>query len=129
MKPFIYSLCVWLCSVVIGSAIICILLASGPILILSDFEYFGFACFISFIFSIPSFFLLALLTHCLLKTSLSLIKTKALLTIFSAVLVVVPMYLFEGTIDFRIYISYYLPTLTGLWGFKLQASKKGKSLI
>ena len=123
MKPFLYSLCVWLSSIVVGSAIICILFASGPIIVLSDFDHFGFACFISFIFSIPSLFLLTLLTHYLLKTSLNLLKIKVLLTLFSAVLVVVPMYLFEGAFYFETCISYYLPILIGLWGFKLQASK------
>lgn len=121
MNPFIYSLCVWLCSVVAGSAIICILYSSGPIL--SGFENFSFACFFSFIFSIPSLFLLALLTHYLLKTSLSLTKIKVLLAIFSAVLVVVPLFLFEGSFYFRTYISYYLPILVGLWVFKLKSSR------
>ena len=121
MKPFLFSVCVWLCSIVAGSAIIFILLVPRPIL--SDFEYFSFACLISFIFSIPSLFLLALLTHYLLKSSLNLIKIKALLTIFSAILIVIPIYLFARAFDSEIYISYYLPTLIGLWGFKLKHQK------
>ena len=121
MKPFVYSLCVWLCAIVVGSAIVCILSVTGPIL--TSFEYFTFACFFSFIFSIPSYFLLALLTNYLLKTSLNLIKIKVLLTLFSAALVVIPIYLFEGAFYFETCISYYLPILMGLWCFKLQASR------
>lgn len=121
MKPFIFSLCVWLSSIVVGSSIICI--SSVPRPILSDFEYFTFACLFSFKYSIPSFVSFALLSHYLLKASLNSLKIKVLLTLFSAVLVVVTLYLYAGAFNFRTYISYYLPTLIGLWGFKLEASK------
>ena len=133
MKPFIYSLCVWLCAMIIGFPISLYTVEYFRLLLydyyslISDFTLVLSLWFGS-IFSIPCLFLLALLTNNLLKTSLNHIKIKAILSIFSVILVAFPIYFFLGKSNFKVlsinsifFFSYYIPTLMGLWVFKLEA--------
>lgn len=141
MKPFIYSLCVWLCATIIGFLISLYIVEYFRLLL---YNYYGlifefalvFSLLSGFIFSIPSLFLLALLTNYLLKTTLNHIKIKTILSIFSVILVAFPIYFFFGKFNFKVlsinsilFFSYYIPTLMGLWIFKLENYRDWKSLI